>query len=79
MGNWLLRDAAYQFGNFPIYCPCVREKAKAMQKIRCPIDGKPCDEHCRHRDTDAPEGGCFITTAIEMGTNVLVMDERSTE
>ena len=38
-----------------------------MQQLICPLDGKPCEADCPNRYRDAPEGGCFLTTAQERG------------
>ena len=46
-----------------------------MQDTICPIDGKPCDKNCHNLYTDTPSGGCFVTTALEMGISVFVIDE----
>ena len=37
-----------------------------MEPIICPIDGKPCEETCPDRYKDRAEGGCFMTTFIEV-------------
>lgn len=37
-----------------------------METIICPIDGKPCEENCPDRYKDRAEGGCFMTTFIEV-------------
>lgn len=44
-----------------------------MNQLICPIDGKPCETDCPDRYTDRPEGGCFLTTAIEFGVNLLIV------
>ena len=42
-----------------------------MQDLICPLDGKPCEKDCPDRYVDQPEGGCFLTTAQELGGSVL--------
>ena len=42
-----------------------------MQQVICPIDSLPCEKNCPDRYTDAPEGGCVLTTAAEMGGTVM--------
>ena len=44
-----------------------------MQEIICPLDGKPCEHDCPDRYVDQPEGGCFITTALEQGFTVVTV------
>lgn len=46
-----------------------------MEVKICPIDGRPCEESCPDRYRDTPDGGCFLTTAIELGCNVFVVDD----
>lgn len=46
-----------------------------MTEIICPIDGRPCEETCPDRYTDRPEGGCLLTTAMELGANVIIVRE----
>ena len=38
-----------------------------MKDIICPLDGKPCEKDCPDRYIDHPGGGCFLTTAQELG------------
>jgi len=45
-----------------------------MNQVICPLDKQPCDRSCPDRYKDKPDGGCFLTTAQEMGTNVLFLD-----
>lgn len=42
-----------------------------MRQLICPLDGKPCARDCPDRYRDAPEGGCFLTTAQEQGANII--------
>ncbi len=42
-----------------------------MQQVICPLDNRPCERDCPDRYTDTPEGGCFLTTAQEMGATIL--------
>lgn len=42
-----------------------------MKQLICPIDGKPCEADCPDRYHDEPEGGCFLTTAQEMGGKIM--------
>lgn len=44
-----------------------------MNQIICPLDNLPCDESCPDRYTDGP--GCVITTALELGAMVLVVQD----
>lgn len=38
-----------------------------MNQVICPIDQLPCEADCPDRYHDTPEGGCFLTTAMELG------------
>ena len=38
-----------------------------MKQLICPVDGKPCDPQCPDRYIDREQGGCFLTTAQELG------------
>jgi len=42
-----------------------------MKQIICPLDSRPCELDCPDRYKDAPEGGCFLTTAQEFGATIL--------
>lgn len=42
-----------------------------MKDIICPLDGKPCEKDCPDRYIDHPGGGCFLTTAQELGTKII--------
>lgn len=46
-----------------------------MEEIVCPLDNKPCEKDCPDRYKDVPEGGCPITTMLEMGICVIVIKE----
>ena len=46
-----------------------------MRQVICPLDGKPCEQDCPDRYIDQPEGGCILTTAEELGAQVVVLDE----
>ena len=48
-----------------------------MKDIICPLDGRPCEKDCPDRYCDVPEGGCFLTTALEQGVTVLVVRDRA--
>lgn len=48
-----------------------------MKEIICPLDGRPCEKNCPDRYRDQPEGGCWITTAQELGAQVIILDEAS--
>lgn len=48
-----------------------------MKRIICPIDGLPCEQGCPDRYQNQPEGGCLITTALELGFNVIAVQNRS--
>ena len=39
--------------------------------IICPLDGKPCEKDCPDRYIDHPGGGCFLTTAQELGAKII--------
>lgn len=41
-----------------------------MKETICPIDGRPCDPACPERYHDQ-QGGCWLTTAQEMGAQLL--------
>lgn len=45
-----------------------------MQQVICPIDGKPCAPDCPDRFHNTPEGGCFLTAAMEHADAVLLLD-----
>ena len=40
-----------------------------MKNLVCPLDGKPCEEDCPDRYIDQP--GCVLTTAQELGANII--------
>lgn len=42
-----------------------------MNQLTCPLDGKPCEQDCPDRYIDQPEGGCYLTTAQELGATIL--------
>ncbi len=44
-----------------------------MNQIICPLDNLPCEADCPDRYKDQPEGGCFLTTAQELGATVLAL------
>ena len=46
-----------------------------MQDLICPLDGKPCEKDCPDRYTDQPKGGCFPTTASELGGKALPLSD----
>lgn len=47
------------------------------ETIICPFDGFPCEQDCPDRYVDVPEGGCFITTALNRGIPVIaIFNER---
>ena len=48
-----------------------------MRQIICPLYGKPCEQDCPDRYINQPEGGCLLTTAEELGAQVVVLDEAS--
>lgn len=48
-----------------------------MQNKICPLDGKPCEQDCPDRYPNQPGGGCWLTTAQELGAQVIVLDEAS--
>lgn len=39
--------------------------------ITCPLDRRPCERDCPDRYTDRPEGGCLLTTALELGCTLV--------
>ena len=49
-----------------------------MNDVICPFDSKPCDPYCRYRYKDQP-GGCYLTTAEELGFQTLVIVETAGE
>mgnify|MGYP000034293190 CR=1 FL=1 len=48
-----------------------REKELYREDIICPLDGKPCEKDCPDRYIDHPGGGCFLTTAQELGAKII--------
>lgn len=40
---------------------------QSSQVVQCPVDGRPCALDCPDRRPDRPAGGCFLTTACELG------------
>lgn len=42
-----------------------------MKQLTCPLDGKPCERDCLDRYHDQPEGGCYLTTAQELGARII--------
>lgn len=44
-----------------------------MQQIICPLDNLPCEQDCPDRYQNQQEGGCFLTTAQELGATVLAL------
>ena len=44
-----------------------------MKQIICPIDGKPCEKNCPDRYTDRAEGGCILSTAQELGAQIVCL------
>lgn len=42
-----------------------------MSQIRCPLDGRPCEKDCP--DRYQPDGGCALTTLLELGGSVLAI------
>ena len=46
-----------------------------MEVLQCPIDGQPCAADCPDRYRDQPEGGCWLTTACELGGRVLTLGD----
>lgn len=51
------------------------EKESTMKQIICPLDGKPCEADCPDRYVDQPEGGCLLTTAQEMGAQIIYLSD----
>ena len=45
-----------------------------MRQVICPLDGKPCEQDCPDRYIDQPEGGCILTTAMELGCSVISLN-----
>lgn len=42
-----------------------------MKQLICPLDGQPCEADCPDRYHDQPEGGCHLTTAQELGAQII--------
>ena len=42
-----------------------------MKQLICPLDGKSCEADCPDRYRDQPEGGCMLTTAQELGFQIM--------
>lgn len=49
------------------------ERKIAMQQLICPLDGLHCEKDCPDRYHDEPEGGCLLTTFLELGGNTLIL------
>lgn len=45
-----------------------------MNQLTCPLDGNPCAADCPDRYHDQPEGGCILTTAQELGAQIIYLD-----
>lgn len=59
----------------------AKKKMKNKQNekdVICPLDGKPCEKGCPDRYEDQPEGGCTLTTAVELGGQALRLNDGST-
>ena len=52
-------------------------KEPKVQIVTCPVDGKPCDPECPDRFHDTPDGGCFLTVAMEHADAVLLLEGNS--
>jgi len=44
-----------------------------MKQVICPLDSRPCERDCPDRYIDKPDGGCFLTTARELGFQILYL------
>ena len=42
-----------------------------MKQVICPLDGKPCEADCPDRYIDQEQGGCQLTTARELGAEII--------
>ncbi len=42
-----------------------------MKQLICPLDGNPCEADCPDRCVGQPEGGCILTTAQELGAQII--------
>ncbi len=51
----------------------TRERRTTMQQVICPLDNRPCELDCPDRYKDQPGGGCFLTTAQELGATILAL------
>lgn len=52
--------------------------SKGIKQRICPFDGEPCGKDCPDRYKDDPAGGCFLTTARELGVILwLVGDDQA--
>ena len=47
-----------------------------MEQITCPLDGRPCSSDCPDRYIDSEEGGCILTTALELGCKVCIIGSK---
>ena len=47
-----------------------RKENITIKQIICPLDNLPCEKDCPDRYTDTPNGGCFLTTAQDLGAQV---------
>lgn len=42
-----------------------------MEQLTCPLDGKPCQQSCPDRYQNQSQGGCALTTAQELGAQII--------
>ena len=46
-----------------------------MQDVLCPFDGRPCEKTCPDRYCDTPDGGCIVTSVLELGGYVIPLND----
>lgn len=46
-----------------------------MEQLICPLDEVPCERDCPDRYIDQPEGGCILTTAQELGAQIISLGD----
>lgn len=42
-----------------------------MKPTICPLDNRPCERNCPDRYRHDPAGGCYLTTVVEYGAQII--------
>lgn len=63
---------------FAELCTKKGEIMEQFIEVTCPLDRLPCEKGCPDRYIDTPDGGCFLTTAAEMGANIIHVSDDCT-